>query len=267
MGRLGIGSKRLAIVCVLLLSGLAWRPGAAWALNWQFIGPAPITSAQANYGGDLVGPIFAAAGRVTAIAPDLNTQGRIFVGTANGGLWMIAGANGPSPSYTRISDTLPNPTQAIGAIALDPSTSPPTIYVGTGEGNDCGDCYYGRGLFYSTDLGNSWTELDAGDFEIRAFTKLAVVNDGNGTNYLFAGITQGDSVNRAGAIFRQGNPAFDGLYRITRGTSAVPVAYPSPARTFSSRSMACLQPAARRASTCRATTETPGQRCSPPPRR
>jgi hypothetical protein len=31
MGRLAIDSKRFAIICVLLLSGLAWRPGAAWA--------------------------------------------------------------------------------------------------------------------------------------------------------------------------------------------------------------------------------------------
>ncbi len=114
MGRLAIDSKRLAIISAVLLSGLAWRPGAAWALSWNFIGPEPITQAQANYGGDPVGPIFDAAGRVTAIAPDPNTPGRIFVGTANGGLWMITGANGSSPGYTRISDTLPNPTQAIG---------------------------------------------------------------------------------------------------------------------------------------------------------
>ncbi len=152
MGRFAIDSERLAIISAVLLSGLAWRPSAACALSWNFIGPEPITGAQANYGGDPVGPIFNAAGRVTAIAADPNTPGRIFVGTANGGLWMITGANGSNPSYTRISDSLPNPTQAIGAIALDPSTSPPTIYVGTGEGNYCGDCSYGRGLFTSTNL-------------------------------------------------------------------------------------------------------------------
>ncbi len=36
-----------------------------------------------------------------------------------------------NPVYSRISDKFPEPTQAIGAVALDSSTSPPTIYVGT----------------------------------------------------------------------------------------------------------------------------------------
>ncbi len=221
MGRLAIGSKRLAIISAVLLSGLAWRPVAAWALNWEFIGPAPITGAQANYGGDLVGSVFDAAGRVTAIAADPNTEGRIFVGTANGGLWMVTGADGSNPSYTRISDTLPNPTQAIGALTLDPSTSPPTIYVGTGEGNNCLDCYYGRGLFTSTNLGGDWYETFASvtSFEDQAFTKLMLVNAGNGTQYLFAGIRQGASVNRTGVSYLQGHPVNDGLWRITLGAN------------------------------------------------
>ena len=91
MKRPAVHSRRFAAIALSLLAWLGARPDPAWALSWQFIGPEPITGAQANYGGDLVGPIFDAAGRVTAIAPDPNTQGRIFVGTANGGLWMIAG--------------------------------------------------------------------------------------------------------------------------------------------------------------------------------
>ncbi len=135
MNNPAIRAKTFAVLALTLRCWLRCQSDPAWALSWNFIGPEPITGAQANYGGDKVGPTFVAAGRVTAIAPDPNTQGRIFVGTANGGLWMVTGANGSSPSYTRISDTLPNPTQAIGALALDPSTNPPTIYIGTGEGN------------------------------------------------------------------------------------------------------------------------------------
>jgi len=124
---------------VFLALPLGLPAGSAWALSWQFLGPEPITQAQANFNGYLVGPTFHASGRVTTVAADPATSGRVFVGTANGGLWVVTGANGSSPSYTRISDTLPNPTQAIGAIALDTTTSPPTVYVGTGEGNFCAE--------------------------------------------------------------------------------------------------------------------------------
>ena len=59
--------------------------------TWQAVGPKPIANAQANFDGVLVGPTFNAAGRVTAIAADPIIHGRIFVGTANGGLWRITG--------------------------------------------------------------------------------------------------------------------------------------------------------------------------------
>ena len=219
MDRPVVRSERFAALAVISLTLLAAASGPAWALNWQFIGPAPIIGAQANYGGDLVGPVFDAAGRITAIAADPNTQGRIFVGTANGGLWMITGANGSNPSYTRISDTLPNPTQAIGAIALDPSTSPPTIYIGTGEGNYCFDCSYGSGVFYSTNLGASWTEFEFKDLEDQAITKLALVDNSNGTKYLFAGLNQGFSYNRAVVDFTQGVASDNGLWMITLGAT------------------------------------------------
>src|SRR5437762_12527873 len=35
---------------------------------------------------------------------------------------------------------------AIGALAVAPS-SPSTLYVGTGEFNSCGDCFFGVGLY------------------------------------------------------------------------------------------------------------------------
>ncbi len=226
MGRQALRAKTLSVA----LAFLAWmgaRPDPAAALSWQFIGPEPIVGAQGNYGGVLIGPTFNAAGRVTAIAPDPTTQGRIFVGTANGGLWMITGANGSNPSFTPISAAFPNPNQAIGAIALDPSTSPPTIYVGTGAGNNCLDCYYGRGLFTSTNLGGDWYETFASvtSFEDQAFTKLMLVNTGNGTQYLFAGIRQGASVNRAGVPYLQGSSSFGGLWQITLGANPSAIQY------------------------------------------
>ena len=127
--------------------------------TWQAVGPKPIANAQANFDGVLVGPAFNAAGRVTAIVADPTVAGRIFVGTANGGLWRITTAKG-NPVYSRISDTFPEPTQAIGAIALDTSTTPPTIYVGTGEANHGTNNYNGRWLFVSAEYRDLGTARD-----------------------------------------------------------------------------------------------------------
>ena len=61
------------------------------------------------------------------------------------------------------------PTQAIGAVALDTTTTPSTIYVGTGEGNGSIDSLYGAGIFKSANLGQTWTSLDnpTGNFRPR----------------------------------------------------------------------------------------------------
>lgn len=67
----------------LLFMVLAWAQTRAQ--TWQAVGPKPIASAQAVFDRELAGPLFDAAGRVTAIAPDPTVEGRIFVGTANGG--------------------------------------------------------------------------------------------------------------------------------------------------------------------------------------
>ena len=75
-------------------------------------------------------------------------------GAASGGVWLSTN-NG-----TNFSQIFNNePTQAVGAIALDTTTSPSTIYVATGEGNGSLDSLYGQGIFKSSDLGMSWTSL------------------------------------------------------------------------------------------------------------
>ncbi|HVA68664.1 MAG TPA: hypothetical protein VNF45_05085 [Candidatus Binataceae bacterium] len=215
--RAGLGV--LGAMTIILISTLS----AALAQTWRSVGPDPIAGAYATFGSaQITTPTYNAAGRVTAIAPDPTVAGRIFVGTANGGLWMITTAKS-SPVFKRISDTFPNPTQAIGAIALDTSTSPPTIYVGTGEANHGTDNYYGRGLFASINpeaTTPTWTEvLASSDFSpFQAFTSLAFANI-LGTKYLFAGIGKGASVNRAGSFKEQGNPTQFGLWRVTLGTS------------------------------------------------
>src|SRR5262249_24939299 len=111
--------------------------------TWNFIGPQPMLNALSNFGGGILGGPFSATGRITAIAADPTTPGRLFVGAANGGVWMSS--DGGS-TFIPTGDSLP--AQAIGAIVLDPvTTNPPTIYVGTGEANNSIDSYYGQGIF------------------------------------------------------------------------------------------------------------------------
>lgn len=94
-------------------------------------------------------------GRVTALAfdPRDTTDKTIYLGSAEGGLWVTT--NG-GQAWTPLTDS--EPSLAVGSIGLDPTTSPTTIYVGTGEENFNNDAYYGAGVLKSTDGGKTWTQ-------------------------------------------------------------------------------------------------------------
>ncbi len=161
--------------------------------QWFSIGPQPMLEAG-NFTGSPVGSNVAMTGRVTSIAAD--ATGLIAVGTASGGLWVSTN-NGLS--FASVFDGLP--TEAIGAVALDTTTTPSTIYAGTGEGNDSVDSLYGEGIFKSTDAGQTWTALGpAGTFIGGSFTSLAIdTKTTPGSPRIFAGITNGFSGSRAEA--------------------------------------------------------------------
>ncbi len=166
--------------------------------SWTFIGPMPMKGQFANFGGQATppndtgyGPAFDAAGRVSAVAID--PSGNIYVGAASGGVWL---STNHGNSFSWISGG-PNglPTQAIGSIAIDSTnTSPPTVYVGTGEGNGS-DSLYGLGLWATQNFGATWTPVDASEFSgngaYQAFTSLDVPCDA-----LFAGTGNGISFSR-----------------------------------------------------------------------
>jgi len=149
-------------------------PELSGPFGWAFIGPEPM-----NLGG-VVG-----TGRVTAIAADPSLSGRIFVGTAGGGVWSSTDGG---LTFKPIFDLQPN--LAVGAIALDAvNTVPPTVYVATREGNGMlsstfgalsndteflGAMHFGSGIYKSTNLGASWTALAAGTFDRVAFSRLAI---------------------------------------------------------------------------------------------
>ena len=169
-------------------------------------------NALPNFGGVIVGAPFNATGRMSALAADPATPGRLFVGAANGGVWMST--DGGS-TFTPLGDALP--TQAIGAIVLDPvNASPPTLYVATGEVHNSGDSYYGQGLFQSTDLGATWTPLAPGTFDRTAFAQLAIDTSQN-PPILFAATGSGVSGSRATAVFVASDQTKNGLWRSTDG--------------------------------------------------
>jgi photosystem II stability/assembly factor-like uncharacterized protein len=188
-------------------------PAATATPMWTALGPLPITNETAIFGGDPIGlPLANSSGRVTAIAVDPTTSGRLFIGTAGGGVWMST--NGGT-SFTPIFDS--QPTLTIGAIALDPTTTPPTLYVGTGEGNNTVDSSFGMGMFISSDLGNSWTQnTGGGAFLDMSFTRIAV-DTSQTPRVLYAALSTGSSSNRAGDNFVESNNVNNGLWRSVDG--------------------------------------------------
>ncbi len=168
--------------------------------TWTAIGPQPMNNQDANFGGFRFGPKFTASGRVSAIA--LDASGDIFVGAASGGVWY---STDHGATFRSIGDKLP--TQAIGSLAFDSAnSSPPALYVGTGEGNNFfgGDSTYGQGLFKTTDLGDTWTRVNPGEFNgvgpYQAFTTFSPA-----CQNFYAGTGNGRSFSRTDAGFVEGS--------------------------------------------------------------
>src|SRR5579872_3950578 len=204
-------AQRRALIANKLGAGAAALARPAAALQWSPLGPMPM-SLEANFTGSPVAPAVPMTGRITAVAADAHSV--IVVGTASGGLW-ISTDNGTS--FNSVFDN--EPTEAIGAIALDTTTTPSTIYVGTGEGNNSVDSLYGAGLYKSTNLGQNWTQIGgATTFDRASFTSLAIDTQTTpGTPRIFAGTTSGFSANRADAGIYETDSSFGGLWLSTDG--------------------------------------------------
>ena len=113
------------------------------------LGPASVVAGQ-----PAVTPFAAVAGRILSIAIDPALSSRVYVGTANGGVWKSSdGGTSWSPK------TDEQPSLAIGALAIDPAATN-RVFAGTGEydvGNEYNG-YYGQGLLYSADFGDAGVE-------------------------------------------------------------------------------------------------------------
>jgi hypothetical protein len=198
---------------------------AAASFAWNALGPMPLINEVPTFGAAAMGPALAGVtGRVTALVADPTVSGRMFAGTAGGGVWMRASA---SASFVPIFDL--EPTLSVGSLALDTTTTPnPTLYIGSGEGNGSADSYYGEGVFVTSDLGITWTQLGAANFANASIGSIAV--DVTQTpRTIYAAVTYGSSANRADASWIESDFSQNGLWRSADGGESW---IPYPAGTF-----------------------------------
>src|SRR2546423_6071455 len=124
-------------------------PPSGTSSAWFSIGPQPTISGS--------NPPFT-AGRVTALAVNPNNVNNVYLGGADGGLWISTDGGA---TWNPLTDNPPTaaaiPTVAVGSIALDATTCGSgatgictTVYVGTGEDNFGGDNIYGEGVLNCT---------------------------------------------------------------------------------------------------------------------
>jgi hypothetical protein len=194
---------------------------AGSSFSWTALGPLPLTNEIPAFGGVATGAVLAGVtGRVTAVIADPTASGRMFVGTGDGGVWMRPN---PTAAFVPIFDL--EPTLSVGALVLDTTTSPPTLYVGSGEGNGSADSYYGLGVFVSTNLGASWTQLGANTFTHASIASIAV-DTTQTPRIIYAAVTYGSSANRADASWVEGDFSQNGLWRSGDGGESW-ISYPA----------------------------------------
>src|SRR5258705_4267497 len=105
--------------------------------NWTELGPRPVPNGQTQQ----FPATAAVTGRATAVVVDPTNSNNVYLGTAQGGVWRST--NGGT-TWAPIFDGAQS--LAVGALALAPS-SPTTLYVGTGEGNNSCDSFFGVGVY------------------------------------------------------------------------------------------------------------------------
>jgi hypothetical protein len=102
--------------------------------GWVELGPSPIPNGQTQ------GVTNSVSGRVTDVAIDPSDPNKVYVGTAQGGVYRSLDGG---TTWTPIFDSANS--LAIGALALDAANG--RLYVGTGEANGSLDSFSGVGLY------------------------------------------------------------------------------------------------------------------------
>ena len=188
--------------------GIFFSPPVHGGCSWTPLGPAPLTS-----GAPGIRP--ANSGRVRSIAVDPITTSRIYLGTANGGVWKSTDSGA-----TWAPKTDDQPSLAIGALAVDP-VNPNRVFAGTGEystGDPFG-LYYGLGLLYSSDFGETWTQLAAATFERVEISRI-LFDPNNAATHMFlacdTGVYESTNGGTSWTLLRAGS-ASDLVLRVLGG--------------------------------------------------
>jgi hypothetical protein len=206
-----------------LVSGsLTPQIGASIGGAWTPIGPTTISNGASLQNSDTV-----VSGRVTAIVVDPTNASKVYLGTAQGGVWRSSNGGITWEAIFDNADSL-----AIGALALAPS-DPTKLYVGTGEFNGCGDCFFGVGLYRIDTVDTTPTlvgpinpfqqigNLSYFIFNGRGITKIVVDPTNPATIFVSTGRGVGGSgANSLGLVGGVPSLGTRGLYRSTNGTSA-----------------------------------------------
>ena len=197
--------------------------------SWLSLGPtSSVYPASLNrHGSD-----YPASGRITALAmaPDCNKlHCTVWVGAAGGGVWRTENGLSTSQNWRNVSDGSFT-TGAVGSLTYDAKHN--ALYAGTGELAAAGDAEAGRGIWKSTDRGNTWTALGGNaNFDNRAIRQIAVdqydptgntiyVADGRGVH--------GISSTTAGVVSAvPGAPPW-GVYKSTDGGATFTLLSPAP---------------------------------------
>ena len=134
--------QRAAAVALLRRQVAAGIPPLLAEEAWQPLGPDGMTMLNWDMGHVI--------GRVTALAVDAADESEIYLGAAAGGLWKSVDGG---QTWVQLFDQIG--TESIGSILLQ-GGNPDQVWVGTGEANaGCID-YFGLGLFYSGDGGQTF---------------------------------------------------------------------------------------------------------------
>lgn len=127
-----VGKRILALQ--QLESDQAARAPLLSVYRWTSVGPEPIPNGQTS-------PSDAVSGRTIAIAVHPTDPDKLYVGTANGGLYRSLDGGATWKALTDNAQSL-----AIGAVTIDP-VNPTTVWIGTGEPNSSADSFAGVGLY------------------------------------------------------------------------------------------------------------------------